>query len=120
MRWTVAVPPTPLRAGARRGKLSPTVRQALQAEAAAIAAIEDPLQRITAIGDAFAGFDSELARMAKVRLTAVRELRDQGWSYDRLAAATGLSKGRIAQLCRDPRGGSGSGKDRRSVPPRST
>ena len=99
------MPPMPLRAGARRGKLSPAVRQALRDETAAIEAVADPLQRITAVGDAFAGLDGELARIAKVRLAAVQELRDQGWSYDRLAAATGLSKGRIAQLCRDPRGG---------------
>jgi hypothetical protein len=84
--------------------LSPEVRQALRGEAAALAALEDPVRRIKAVGDAFAALDGELARIAQVRLAAVRELRRAGWSYDRLAAATGLSKGRIAQLCRDPRG----------------
>jgi hypothetical protein len=39
-----------------------------------------------------------LERIAAVRLTAVRRLRDDGWSYDRIAAATGLSKGRVQQL----------------------
>jgi hypothetical protein len=68
--------------------------------------VQDPLRRIRAVGDVFAALDDEMARIAAVRLTAVRQLRRDGWSYDRLAAATGLSKGRVAQLCRDPRAAS--------------
>ena len=53
---------------------------------------------VRAVGDTFAALDSELERIAAVRLDAVRRLRGEGWSYDRIAAATGLSKGRVAQL----------------------
>jgi hypothetical protein len=56
-----------------------------------------------AVGDTFAALDAELERIAQVRLHAVRRLRAQGWSYDRIAEATGLSKGRVAQLVRDVR-----------------
>ena len=51
-----------------------------------------------AVGDAFAALDGELERFAKVRLAAIAALRADGWSYDRIAAATGLSKARVAQL----------------------
>jgi len=48
----------------------------------------------------FAALDAELAKLAEVRYSAVRELRAQGWSYEKLAAASGLSKSRVAQLVR--------------------
>lgn len=89
------------RAGARAGSLSPELRQALRAEAARLARLADPVEIIKGVGDTFAALDGELARVAKVRLAAVRRLRAQGWSYDRIAAATGLSKGRVQQLSND-------------------
>ena len=51
----------------------------------------------------FAAIDLELERVAKVRLKAVREMRRGGWSYNQIAEATGLSKGRVAQLVKDDR-----------------
>jgi hypothetical protein len=72
-------------------------------EAAKLSALEDEVTSIRAVGDTFAALDAELERIAKVRLRAVRRLRAQGWSYDRIAAATDLSKGRVAQLSKDPR-----------------
>ena len=75
----------------------------MRAEADRLAAIDDPLTAIRAVGDAFAAFDDELARFAQVRLEAVHELRRAGWGYGRIAEATGLSKGRVAQLSRDER-----------------
>jgi len=48
--------------------------------------------------------DGELERLARPRLEAVQALRREGWSCDRIASATGLSKGQVAQLARDPRG----------------
>ena len=56
------------------------------------------MQVTIAVGDAFAALDRELEMLADVRLKAIRQLRSQGWSYDRIAEATGLSKGRVAQL----------------------
>jgi len=55
--------------------------------------------------DRVAALDAELERIAKVRLKAVHRLRRDGWSYDRIAAVSGLSKGRVAQLSKDPRSG---------------
>ena len=104
---TVGVPPRPRRraprAGARPGDLSPQLRDALRDEAARLGDIEDPVTAARAVGDAFAALDTELERLARVRLAAVRALRREGWSYARIAAATGVSKGRVAQLVRDPR-----------------
>lgn len=83
------------------------LRAALRAEAARLAALGDPVSIVKAIGDLFAALDTEADRIAKVRLGAVRQLRTKGWSYDRIATATGLSKGRVAQLSRDARADGG-------------
>ncbi len=98
------MPSRPRCSGARRGALSADLRDALRAEADRLAAAGEPVPVIKAVGDAFAALDGELERLAQARLDAVRALRRQGWSYDRIATATGLSKGRVAQLARDPRG----------------
>ncbi len=98
------MPPRPRRAGARRGALSPELRDTLRAEANRLAALGEPLAVIRGVGDTFAALDGELERLARPRLDAVRALRREGWSYDRIATATGLSKGRVAQLARDQRG----------------
>ena len=82
--------------------MSPALRSALRQEASRLADLDDPVAIIKAIGDTFAAIDGELDRIAKVRLRAVHRLRHDGWSYDRIAAATGLSKGRVAQLSREP------------------
>jgi len=92
------------RAGARAGVLAKAIRAALRDEAARLGTVVDAVARVRAVGDAFAALDGELERLALVGLRAVQELRTLGWSYDRIAAETGLSKGRVAQLCRDPRG----------------
>lgn len=83
--------------------LAAPVAEALRAEAQRLEDVQDPLGTVRAVGDFFAAIDHELERIAEVRLRAVGVLREQGWSYDRIAAATGLSKGRVAQLVRDPR-----------------
>jgi len=76
----------------------------MRAESRRLADLRDPVTVITAVGDTFAALDAELERIARVRLAAVRRLRTDGWSYDRIAAATGLSKGRVAQLSKDVQG----------------
>jgi DNA-directed RNA polymerase specialized sigma24 family protein len=91
------------RAGARPGQLSEAAREAFRAEVDHLAAIKDPAEAIRAVGDAFAALDAELDALALVRLRAVQALRDEGWSYQDIADATGISKGRVAQLARDPR-----------------
>lgn len=99
----VAMPDRARRAGARRGAVSPELRAAVRREAELLAGGEDPVEVVRQVGDFFAGMDSELERVAKVRLRAVARLRTQGWSYDRISRATGLSKARVAQLVKDDR-----------------
>jgi hypothetical protein len=67
-------------------------------EAARIARLSDPIEVCKAVGDTFAALDVELERLAEVRIAAIAQLRADGWSYDRIAAATGLSKPRVQQL----------------------
>jgi DNA-directed RNA polymerase specialized sigma24 family protein len=76
---------------------------AISAEARQLADVAEPLAVIEAVGDTFAALDDALAQIALPRLRAVAELRRQGWSYDRIAAATALSKGRVARLAREAR-----------------
>jgi DNA-directed RNA polymerase specialized sigma24 family protein len=92
------MPPRRQRDGSREGNLSRAVRDALELEAQRLRDLPDPVDTIRGVGDAFAAMDVELGRLADVRLEAINALRADGWSYDRIAASTGLSKGRVAQL----------------------
>jgi len=67
--------------------------------------LADLVDIVTGVGNTFAALDAELERIAKVRLKAVHRLRHDGWSYDRIAAVSGLSKDRVARLSKDPSGG---------------
>jgi len=96
-------PPKPTgraRSAARAGRTSKGLRNAIREEAANLTAIADPAKRVRAVGDVFAALDAELAKLAEVRYEAVRDLRAQGLSYDKLALASGLSKSRVAHLVR--------------------
>ena len=91
------------RAGHRAGHLPAEVRTAIRGEVGRLAALTDPIAVIVAVGDAYAALDAEMEQLARVRIRAVAELRAEGWSYERIAHATGLSKARVAQLAKDPR-----------------
>jgi hypothetical protein len=91
------------RPGYRPGKLSPELSAAITAEAQQISDLEEPLATIAAVGDTFASLDDAVAEIALPRLKAVSEPRRHGWSNDRIAEATNLSKGRVAQLAREAR-----------------
>lgn len=95
------MPPRQRRAGYRPGQLSPELRAAITAEAEQLEQITDPLELIVAVGDVFAALDDALEEVALPRPRAVAQLRRLGWSYDRLADATKLSKARVAQLARE-------------------
>jgi hypothetical protein len=88
------------RDGSRPGSLSAVLERALTREAESLASIAEPIDRVQAANDFYAQLDYELEKVAKVRLEAIRELRATGWSYNRIAEATGLSKERVAQLAR--------------------
>lgn len=92
------------RAGYRAGRhLSPELQGAIEAEAARLAAIDDPVEVIDAVTDVFAALDDALDAVAVPRLRAVSQLTAGGRSYDAIARATSLSKSRVAQLARAAR-----------------
>ena len=88
------------RDGFRAGAMSDGVRAALDAEVARLLELDDPVDRIRAVGDFNAALDVELEKVAQVRLEAVAELRARGMTYERIADQTGLSLQRVAQLAR--------------------
>lgn len=99
-----AVPERRLRSGSRPGQISAELRAAIAAEADKLDQIRDtagPFRAIEAVGNAFAALDDALDQLAVPRLKAIAELRRQGWSYDRIADDTTLSKPRVAQLARE-------------------
>lgn len=79
-------------------------RRALSGAAAQFEDLEDPVARISAVSAVLAAVEEVLAVLAQLRIVAVHQLRADGWSLDRIARATGLSKARVAQIARDPRG----------------
>lgn len=97
------MPPRRRRAGSRPGHLSDEFKAAIANEAARLENIGGPPAVIRAVGDAFAALDGELEQLAQVRLRAVGYLRGEGWTYERIAEATGLSLARAAQLSRTAR-----------------
>jgi hypothetical protein len=94
------VPDRRKRAGFRDVRVSQALSHALEAEALALKT-DDPVETIKNVNDFFAGLDVEVERVAKVRLEAVTRLREAGWPYGRIAAATGLSRQRVAELARE-------------------
>ncbi|VXB04093.1 conserved exported hypothetical protein [Aeromicrobium sp. 9AM] len=91
------------RAGARDGIISAELQAALLRECHQLGSIVEAVERVQALNDFFAQLDFELEQFADVRLDAVAELRGRGWSYDRIASETKLSKSRVAQLSRAAR-----------------
>jgi DNA-directed RNA polymerase specialized sigma24 family protein len=102
------------RSGARPGVLSAELRSALRAEAERLSAPSDATAVVRAVGDFYAELDRELERIAAVRIAAIRRLRAEGWTYEQIADATGLSKARVAQLARAGQVGGRSNRAKRS------
>lgn len=99
------MPPRRRRAGSRPGRLSNELKTAIAHEAARLENVGGPAAVVRAVGDAFAALDGELEQLSQVRLRAVGHLRGEGWTYQRIADATGLSLARVAQLARAVRAG---------------
>jgi len=78
------------------------MRNALRAEGDRLAALGEPLAVNRGVEHAFATLDSELEAGSAAAGPGAGAAPD-GWSYDRISTATGLSNGRVAQLARDPR-----------------
>jgi hypothetical protein len=79
------------------------MRDAIAAEAARLDALGDDLATIRAPGEVFNALDDAIIAIGEPRLRALVRLRAQGWSYNRLVEATGLSKTRVAQLVGEAR-----------------
>ena len=97
------MPPRRRRAGYQPGELSEQMQEAISAEAARLDALVDDLETIRATGQVFNALEDAILEIGEPRLRAIARLRADGWSYDRLVAATGLSKTRVAQLVREAR-----------------
>lgn len=91
------------RSGYRPGAISEDLRQAIAAEAASARAVEGLIARIDATSDAIAAIEDAVDEIREVRLSALVALRGDGWSYDRIAAASTLSKSRVRQLAHEAR-----------------
>jgi DNA-directed RNA polymerase specialized sigma24 family protein len=89
------------RAGYEPGRqLSPELEAALDAEAARLAAIEDPVEAIRSVTELFIALDDALEPVGEPRLRAISQLYRTSRSYQTVADATGLSKSRVGQLIR--------------------
>lgn len=92
------------RAGYRPGQqLSAELQQAIANEVARLSAIDGDLDVIDATADTLAAWDDAFEVLGEPRLRAVGRLRALGWSYDRIAEESSLSKARVAQLAREAR-----------------
>lgn len=83
---------------AQRWNLSAGLIAALDGHARRAIHHLDPAATVRTTSDFLAAMTAELERFAAIRLTAIANLRAHGLSYDRIAATTGLSKARVAQL----------------------
>lgn len=61
------------------------------------------MESVQAVSEVFNALDDALEAVAEPRLRAIVELYRMHGSYGRIAAATGLSKSRVAQLSREAR-----------------
>lgn len=80
--------------------LRPTLLIALDEQAHRTASTTDSATLIRNVGLILAAMADELRRLSVMRAIALATLRESGTSYDRIAARTGLSKARVAQLSR--------------------
>lgn len=98
------MPPRQRRAGYQPGQqLAPSLEAALDAEAARLGAIENPVEAVQAVTEFFNALDDALEAVAEPRLRAIIALNTQMASYQRIADATGLSKTRVSQLFHEAR-----------------
>lgn len=72
--------------------------EAIAAALAAIDAIDDPAERAQAASDALRTIYQANHALAETRRTAVMELHDQGWSYQKISKVTGTVRSRVGQI----------------------
>lgn len=74
--------------------------EALARVSRSVTAIEDPARRAQAVREVRDALDHEMDALMTILVVAVHELRQDGASYDKIAASTGLSKAWVARLSR--------------------
>jgi DNA-directed RNA polymerase specialized sigma24 family protein len=70
----------------------------MTSETERIAAIEDPFARLAAVTQRLAECGQEIAELSQLRRILIHQLHAQGFSHADIAAAAGLSRGRIHQI----------------------
>lgn len=76
------------------------LRDSLRRLASIIEDLTDAEERVAAVSSTLDAIHNETVVLQRSRLTAIASLRRAGFSYGRIAALTGLSKARVAQLSR--------------------
>lgn len=67
---------------------------------AALDEVTDAAARMTAQSRLIVDLEAHIDRLSRDRLGEIAGLREEGWSYQRIAMRSGLSKSRVAQLSR--------------------
>jgi hypothetical protein len=67
-----------------------------------IEAYGDPLVRIEAARDAQALYEELSTRLAGIRTDAMRELAEDGWTYDRIAEHFDITRARVERIINRP------------------
>ena len=91
------------RAGRGDGPATEAIADAIAREVDRTAALEDRAQAVRELEELLDRVASQLDALRVEQLTAVRSLRREGWSFARLAEATGLPVARVAVLVRATR-----------------
>lgn len=76
---------------------------ALRSELRRLRAEPAAVEKVRGVGDVLATLEAEYERLNALRMDALVALRGEGLGYDAIAAATGLSRSRVAQLLRQAR-----------------
>ncbi len=71
---------------------------------AEIAAEDDEVRQLTMANDFIASLGEQRRRVALARWAPVQALQERGWSYVRIAQATGLTRNAIGQIRMEARG----------------
>ena len=79
------------------------LRDALRSELRRLRAKPAAVEKVRGVGDVLATLEAEYERLIALRMDAPVALRGEGLGYDAIAAATGLSRPRVAQLFRQAR-----------------
>lgn len=79
------------------------LRASIRVLAQSVGEVPSAADRAAFASSALEALEQEATELQSLRLAAIATLRTDGYSYDRIAVLTGLSKARVAQLSRAAR-----------------